>query len=74
MSPQMATNAEEPQSYERPLHFLKANKPEKWFDIHLSYESFHALQVQAQPLYDIRVLNTLPLAQPLQQHYIVQQQ
>ncbi|KAK9359160.1 hypothetical protein V1504DRAFT_493237 [Lipomyces starkeyi] len=47
----MATNAKERQSYERALHFLKANKPEKRLDIRLSYESFHALEVQAQALY-----------------------
>ncbi|ODQ71110.1 hypothetical protein LIPSTDRAFT_73722 [Lipomyces starkeyi NRRL Y-11557] len=51
MSPQTATNAKERQSYERALHFLKANIPEKRLDIHLSYESFRALEVQAQALY-----------------------
>ncbi|KAK9363111.1 hypothetical protein V1504DRAFT_438007 [Lipomyces starkeyi] len=35
-------------SYERALHFLKANKPEKRLDIDLSYESFRALEIQAQ--------------------------
>ncbi|KAK9482227.1 hypothetical protein V1527DRAFT_415651 [Lipomyces starkeyi] len=49
MSPRIAPNASERDAYERPLHFLKANKPENMLDIHLSY--FGALEIQAQALY-----------------------
>ncbi|KAK9355642.1 hypothetical protein V1523DRAFT_438463 [Lipomyces doorenjongii] len=46
-----APDASERDSYDRALHFLKANKPEKRLDVHLSFESLRALEKQAQALY-----------------------
>ncbi|KAK9483984.1 hypothetical protein V1527DRAFT_471486 [Lipomyces starkeyi] len=51
VSSKMTWVDDEDASYQRALNFLKDNESERRLDIRLSYQSFRAIEAQAQALY-----------------------